>query len=169
MAKEIKYVRRKQCDYSRILKVQIVKELADPLPVIKMDENYLKEAFVNLIINAYQAIEKGGEIKIKTEKLKLNKTLKQFAYNGRLGSHDDHPEIILKSGTEVVRVSIRDTGRGIKKENLHRIFDPFFTLRTGGTGLGLLMVKRTVNAHNGIIEVASTEGKGATFFIYLHV
>ena len=64
-------------------------------------------------------------------------------------------------------IGVRDTGPGIETDRLQRIFDPFFTTKANGTGLGLPMVKRTVNAHGGIVVAKSIKGKGAAFEILL--
>jgi signal transduction histidine kinase len=80
------------------------------------------------------------------------------------------PELILESGKSCVLMTIEDTGLGIKPENLSRIFNPFYTTAVqGGTGLGLSMVKRTVNVHKGIIRVESKVGEGTGFYIYLPI
>jgi signal transduction histidine kinase len=76
-------------------------------------------------------------------------------------------EIVLQKGLDCVSVSVGDNGPGIDRAIVRRIFDPFFTTKTSGTGLGLPMVKRTVNAHGGIVTVRSTKGKGAVVEILL--
>ena len=74
---------------------------------------------------------------------------------------------MLQKGLPCASVSIADNGPGIDRALLRRIFDPFFTTKTNGTGLGLPMVKRTVNAHGGVVTVKSTRGKGTLFEILL--
>jgi len=93
---------------------------------------------MNLLVNAAQAIEKQGEIKIVT------------------GADDGYVEI-----------RISDTGKGIPEENLSKIFDPFFTTKEvgKGTGLGLNVAYNIIKKHNGTIDVESTVGKGTTFTI----
>lgn len=76
-------------------------------------------------------------------------------------------EIVLRKGEPCASVSIADNGHGMDRALLGRIFDPFFTTKTNGTGLGLPMVKRTVNGHGGIVTVKSARGKGTTFEIIL--
>jgi signal transduction histidine kinase len=66
-----------------------------------------------------------------------------------------------------VRLAVQDTGPGVREEDISRLFDPFYTTRTGGTGLGLAMVHRAVEAHRGAILVDSPQGSGARFTIYL--
>jgi signal transduction histidine kinase len=80
-----------------------------------------------------------------------------------------HPEIVLEKGSNCAVVEITDTGSGIEKDQLSRIFDPFYTTKINGTGLGLPMVKRTVNAHGGVVTIESKIGKGTTVRIYFPI
>jgi len=113
------------------------------LPQIHCLPSQLNQVFMNLLVNAAQAIEKEGEIVITTE----------------------------CAGEDAVRVRIADNGRGIPTENLNRIFDPFFTTKPvgKGTGLGLSVSWGIVNRHHGKIEVDSQVGKGSTFTITLPI
>jgi two-component system NtrC family sensor kinase len=99
----------------------------------------LRQAFLNLALNACQAMPNGGTLRIACE-----------AARGRR-----------------VRISVSDTGVGIKPEHLQRIFDLYFTTKEKGSGIGLSMVYRTVQMHDGDIEVQSTPGGGTTFTILL--
>jgi signal transduction histidine kinase len=111
------------------------------LPMITASENYLQTIWVNLIMNSIEAIEKKpGEISISTR------------YDGK--------KFLVK---------ISDNGVGIPSEYVGQIFEPFFTTKHDqqGTGLGLSLVRRVVQVHNGQIMVESEEGKGATFTIVL--
>jgi len=104
----------------------------------------------------------------------VRKTLRDFGImpagtaRGESEEQKEH-DIVLWKGTECVVVEISDTGPGMDKRTLGRVFDPFFTTKTNGTGLGLPMVKRTINAHRGIVTVSSRKGKGTTFSIFLPV
>ena len=98
--------------------------------------------FLNIILNAIQAMPDGGELDIST---------------GRCDS----------KGTEGVEIIIRDTGVGIPKEDIADIFQPFFTTKEEGTGLGLAISYGIVKEHNGNIEVESEVGQGTTFRIFL--
>ncbi len=122
-------------------KATIVKEFGQ-LPLIQAYPQQLNQVFMNILVNAAQAIEKKGEIRIVTE-----------AVDG------------------YVQVKISDTGCGIPKENLNKIFDPFFTTKDvgKGTGLGMNIAYGIVKKHNGTIKVESTLGKGTTFTIKLPV
>ncbi len=115
-----------------------------------IDEGQISQVINNLIINADQAMPEGGEIKVKCENLLL--------VDERLSA--------IRPGRYIL-LTITDQGEGIKEENLHRIFDPYFTTKKQGKGLGLAMVYSIVRNHGGRINVESTAGAGTTFTIYL--
>ena len=112
---------------------------ADP-EVVPGDESQLQQAFMNLLLNAVEAMSSGGELVAATE-----------TSAGRL------------------KITIRDTGAGIAPENLPRVFETFFTTKKHGTGLGLAISLRVVEAHHGTIEAHSEAGRGSTFIITLPV
>lgn len=165
----------------QMLKEQIqVKCAFDPvLPPLALDAKHFKEALINLLLNAIHAIASKGannnarKISVTTKQHILAKTL----YDRTLQRMDEvgnsersdvrERELVLPSGTPCALIKISDSGRGIEPALISRIFEPFFTTKTTGTGLGLAMVKRTLNAHNGIVTVNSKMGKGTSFRIYL--
>jgi signal transduction histidine kinase len=99
----------------------------------------------------------------------LKRNLKDLAYieNKNQFYNSSEYQIILQKGTQVLQIVVEDNGPGISKNNLNKIFDPFFTTKTNGTGLGLAMVKRTINKHGGIILVKSTPNDKTTFKLIL--
>ena len=107
----------------------------DSLPQVSGDATMLRQAFLNLALNACQAMPNGGQLRILASSLPGHR----------------------------VEVRFEDTGIGIKPEHLERIFDLYFTTRERGSGIGLSMVYRIVQMHDGEIEVESTEGRGTTF------
>jgi two-component system sensor histidine kinase FlrB len=109
------------------------------------DEELLKQVFLNIIRNAVQAMPDGGVLKVKTGM-------------GKKGRN-----------AQYIEIKILDTGAGIEKDNLDKIFNPFFTTRDKGTGLGLAIVHTIIESHKGIIEVESEVGKGTAFTILLPV
>jgi len=121
--------------------VEVGQELGRDLPSILGNRNQLLQVLINLITNACQAMEGGGELSIGT----------------RLGPG------------EVLELSVSDTGTGIPTRDLQRIFEPFYTTKTAGvgTGLGLSIVSRIVEHHRGTILVESQPGEGATFTVRL--
>ena len=131
---------------------------AEPkLPSIYADQAMLEQVLVNLVINARDAMPRGGRVTIRAEAVDIDRFYVQ-----------DHPE--ARSGRHV-RVSVADTGCGLSPEMQSHLFEPFFTTKeTGqGTGLGLATVYGIVKQHDGWIEVASEEGRGATFNVFLPV
>jgi len=115
-------------------------ELDENLPKILFDERYMKQALLNLIKNAQAAMPKGGVFTVATK----------FADNE-------------------IRISLCDTGVGISKEDLAKIFEPYFTTRETGTGLGLTQVYKIIREHQGEITVDSSPETGAEFRIILPV
>jgi signal transduction histidine kinase/CheY-like chemotaxis protein len=127
-----------------------VVKVPEDLPPIESDAGQMGQVFYNLIINAVQAMPGGGTITIGA---------------GELTLADNNP-LSLPPG-RYVRVTCADQGCGISPENLKNIFDPYFTTKTGGTGLGLASVHSIVNKHRGHISVSSAVGRGTTFELTL--
>jgi signal transduction histidine kinase len=120
--------------------IECVLALDDSLPLLNFDERFLKQAFLNLIKNAAAAMGEGGILTIKTE----------------------------KRDAEAL-ISIQDTGIGISEENLSKIFEPYFTTKETGSGLGLTLVFKIIREHQGEISVKSREGEGTSFIITLPI
>jgi len=135
--------------------VEIKLELQEDIPKIKCDTGKFTQVLMNLILNARDAMNGSGIIKIKSEKCLLTE--------GHL------PETFGTYCKECVCFSVSDTGAGIDKDDIQKIFEPFFTTKGvgKGTGLGLAIVYSVVNEHGGRIEVFSEKGAGTTFKIYL--
>jgi signal transduction histidine kinase len=111
---------------------------------VLVDKNQMMEIFLNLILNAVDAMPQGGELRVGN-------------------NHHKDP----KSETEFIQIEITDTGCGIPADRLSRIFDRYFTTKKEGNGLGLAVVDRIVKAHGGSVSVESEEGKGTTFLVHL--
>jgi len=122
--------------------VRLEVELQEGLLVLG-DPELLKHVLFNLVLNAVQAMPDGGTLRLKAQRG------------------------LSRLKGEVVRLTVEDTGHGIAPEHLPHIFKPFFTTRPRGTGLGLTVVHRIVEAHGGLIEVESEPGKGTRFIISL--
>lgn len=114
--------------------------------LMEVDPDQMKQVFWNLATNAFQAMPGGGELTIETNRRKVGIT-------GHKG--------------ELIEITFQDTGEGIKKENLDKIFLPFFTTKREGSGLGLSAIDRIVDLHGGWIRVESQEGQGTRFVICL--
>jgi len=122
----------------------------EPPLAIEMDEGQINQVINNLVINAKQSMENGGLLTVKVENIKKKAT-------------DNLP---IADGN-YVKISIKDRGVGISKENLQKIFDPYFSTKKMGNGLGLSISYSIIQKHNGYITAESEIGKGATFYIYL--
>ena len=122
-----------------ILGVEIRKDLA-PVPPVQADFGQLRQAFINIVINAIEAMGKGGILQVTTRPL---------------------------PGEGAVEIVFQDDGPGIPPELMVKIFDPFFTTKEKGTGLGLSVVYGIVDRHKGHVSVDSDPGKGTRFTIRL--
>ena len=121
---------------AKSISLELMKD--EPLPPIEHDSGQIQQVLLNLLLNAVQACEEKGSVKV------------EFGQNG-----------------DSVWIAVTDTGRGIAPETLPNIFRPFFTTKGNGTGLGLPLAKRVVEDHGGRIEVESWPGKGSRFVVYL--
>lgn len=117
-------------------------ELSPDISQIQADEDQVRQITMNVIINAIQAILRKGEIKINTENA-------------------------LLKGEPAIKLMIEDSGIGITEKDFNQIFDPFFSTKERGSGLGLSIVYKLVEGHQGEIKVESKEGKGTKFVIFL--
>jgi len=150
--------------------IEIEMNLESDLPNILIDKNRITEAFINIILNAIQAIDGSGKITISTKLIILDKVIRDMAKIEIVDS--DYPqvdiqEIVLIKESKVIELEICDTGQGIDPKNIDLVFNPFFTTKVNGTGLGLSLVKNVINKHGGIIQVESQVHKGSKFTIYL--
>ena len=118
--------------------IVVEQELRSDLPLLRIDRDQMKQAFYNVIKNSLEAMKRGGILRIRTDR------------------DDTH-----------VLVSFVDTGSGMSAGNLSRVFEPYFTTKPSGTGLGLLIVRRIVREHGGELSIESSEGKGLTLTIRL--
>ena len=136
----------------------LIKEIADKgihfienyhpkLPKIKVDKTQMHQAFLNLFLNAIQAIPNGGELKIEVIPI-TSYSLDGFKQN-------------------FIKINISDTGKGIPPHIVQKIFDPFFTTKPKGIGLGLSITYQIIKKHGGTIKVESEWGKGTSFMINL--
>jgi two-component system, sporulation sensor kinase E len=118
--------------------IVVEQELRSDLPLLELDRDQMKQAFYNVIKNSFEAMKRRGILRIRTD------------------MDDTH-----------VLISFIDTGGGMSPENLSRVFEPYFTTKSSGTGLGLLIVRRIVREHGGELSIESSQGKGLTLTIRL--
>ncbi len=118
--------------------------VADDLLPVEADEGQLGQVIQNLVLNAVQAMPEGGTVTVEAENIAAD-----------------------EQAGNIIKISITDTGAGISNEHLQRIFDPYFTTKQKGSGLGLATCYSIIMKHGGRIEAASTLGKGSTFRLFL--
>jgi two-component system, sporulation sensor kinase E len=118
--------------------IVVEQELRSDLPLLQLDRDQMKQAFYNVIKNSLEAMQRHGTLRIQTD------------------MDDTH-----------VLIRFVDTGRGMSAENLSRVFEPYFTTKPSGTGLGLLIVRRIIREHGGELSIESGQGKGLTVTIRL--
>jgi len=126
--------------------VNLVNDISDETPLVFLDPSQIKRVFSNLVTNAYQAMTEGGELRL--------------SYTGDAQC----PESVAG---ECIQILVKDTGMGIAPDDLPQIFEPLFTTKEMGVGLGLALSKMLVEANGGKIEVESELGKGTTFTLTL--
>jgi Amt family ammonium transporter len=124
--------------------VSLEREYAPGLPPVPMDREQMKQVFLNLLLNAIQAMEQGGKLKVAT-------ALKHPAPGTNRGSF--------------AKISFQDTGKGIPEDVKGKVFEPFYSTKEGGIGLGLSIAQRIVEEHGGEIGLESSPGKGTVFYL----
>jgi signal transduction histidine kinase len=124
--------------------VLLEKEYAPELPPVPMDPEQMKQVFLNLLLNAIQAMDQGGQLKVSA-------ALKNQLPGARSG--------------RFMEISFRDTGKGIPEDMQTRIFEPFFSTKEEGIGLGLPIAQRIIEEHGGKIRLVSHPGEGTIFYL----
>lgn len=118
--------------------INITQRLASNLPQIQVDPGQIKQVFLNLLVNAAESMPQKGDLFVKSEYVSSQKS---------------------------IRITIQDTGHGIPENHLSKLFDPFYTTKSSGTGLGLAVSYGILKQHQADIHVESTAGKGSTFIL----
>ena len=132
--------------------ITVVREYARDLPAIQADQEHLYQTLVNLVANALEAMDPGGRLTL------------------RAGWSEGADPFLLPrrwSLNRRVKVEIEDTGTGIPPSEADKVFNPFFTTKAGGTGLGLAVAHKIIEDHGGTISFRSTPGVGTTFRVVL--
>lgn len=140
LAKVVAHVRDVLQPEAAARAIELVTSVADGLPQVAADVDQLIQATLNLVINALQAVDRRGHVE--------------------LGAYATADEVVL---------DVRDTGPGLAVENLGSIFEPYFTTKSEGSGLGLWIAQQIVAAHGGTIRAANAPGGGAVFTVRLPV
>ncbi|MCX5908867.1 MAG: ATP-binding protein [Deltaproteobacteria bacterium] len=127
--------------------ITLVNDYSPDLPPIMVDAEQIKQVFLNIVMNAIHAISKEeGAIQIRTRVVPVAR-------------EDANDPFIM--------IEVRDSGRGIPKENLERVFDPFFSTLPEGSGLGMTISHQIVHEHGGFIDLESELGRGTRVRIFL--
>jgi signal transduction histidine kinase len=144
--------------------IEVKRDYATGLPGVWVDVPHLKTCFMNLVLNAFQAMPGGGELRVSA-----------LAHPGR-GDRGpgasvplpipDSPPLAPEGRVEIL---FEDTGTGIKPEDLPKVFEPYFTTKEVGIGLGLAMTKQIIEEHGGRIEISSEPGQGTLVRLQLPV
>ncbi len=159
--------------------ITITNKLADNVPLLLLNSSNIKESIVNILFNAMQAFdncnkETNRKIKVTTKKISVQEDIRDLSYYSKpllSGNRylDTSSELVIYQGSECVMIEVKDNGKGMDEECLSRIFQPFFTTKEKGSGLGLPIVKKNINALGGILTVESHVNKGTSFKIYLPI
>jgi signal transduction histidine kinase len=120
--------------------VQVKTDIPEELPVVIAVGSQIQQVLINLILNSFDAMPGGGELYIRAR--------------------------VVKKGVEIM---LQDSGSGIPDDHQQHIFEPFFSTKDGGTGLGLTVSYNIITAHGGTLELASNNGPGACFRVYLPI
>lgn len=128
--------------------IAIVRQFGENLPKAWIDREQMKQVFMNLILNAIQAMKGTGTVTLVSRAVTKNGT---------------------QPATEFVQIEVKDNGVGISEANLQHIFDPFFTSKDEGSGLGLAVSHQIVQEHGGFVTVESKVGSGTSFFVHVPV
>jgi signal transduction histidine kinase len=161
----LRFARIKELDFQPASLSQVVEELVEffeptarqsnieiecylpaDLPRVRLDRELFKQALLNLLLNAQQAMPSGGHVTIQAKPI---------------------ADLQVGDPKSVIELCVIDTGKGMSPEVVARAFEPFFSTRSGGTGLGLATARKIVEAHGGRIELESAEGRGTKFTIRL--
>jgi signal transduction histidine kinase len=157
--------------------VRVVREFDRDLPPVPADRQQLRQVFRNLITNAVEAMPQGGQLTVISEQssvasgeLPATSQQSSAASDRSLERPEDEPPITDHRSliTENwILVTIKDTGVGMSQEARERIFEPLFSTKSQGVGLGLALAQMLIEAHGGAIEVQSVEGQGSAFTVRL--
>jgi signal transduction histidine kinase len=143
--------------------IKIVQKWDEQIPPVRCDRFQLTQAFLNILNNAVEAMPDGGEILLGVKKVRGSDFGVRSVRKPITKLITRHPEL----HKDLVEISVSDTGRGISREGLKKIFAPYYTTKEKGVGLGLAITQKIIQAHEGILEVISTENQGTKVIIRL--
>ena len=126
--------------------ISISKNFTSNLPLVMVDAEQIKQVLLNILLNAVQSIPGEGQIWVETRVVRIPRE---------------------DTTVRFVQIEVRDTGVGIPKENMEKVFDPFFSTRPDGSGLGLAISYQIIHEHGGFIDLESEVGKGTSCRVHL--
>jgi signal transduction histidine kinase len=138
--------------------IDLVVSVSNGLPAVRLDPGQIRQALLNLIRNAADAMPEGGTITLRVNAISN--------FELRMSNSEIPP---ASAGQSAMVIEVRDTGVGISAENVGKIFEPFFTTKEGGTGLGLAIARQIVVDHGGSLTCESSPGVGTTFRLVLPI
>lgn len=152
-----------KCSIPAVVALQL--EIPDTLPDVKVDPLQMGQVFQNLITNGIQAMPDGGSLTVAARQVRSSESgvRSQEEAGKRRGQENIHDEL----DRDFVEISVTDTGEGISPENMKKLFQPLFTTKARGIGLGLVVSKNLTEANGGGLEVESEPGSGTTFTVIL--
>jgi signal transduction histidine kinase len=130
--------------------IRFHKKIDDDIPLVDIDSDQITQVLINLIKNSTEAVGDGGVIEVKAK-----------LYKG------EDPDVIMEKDREMFTVEVTDDGPGIEEGDRGRVFEPFFSRKKGGTGLGLFVSHSIIQHHQGRIKILSDPGDGTVFIVYL--
>jgi len=137
-------------------KVELVTRFGEDIPEVYVDDSQMEQVIINLFLNAFDAMPTGGRLEVKTYRKLLN-----IIGNEKTDFAPDENQL------DYVFIEIRDNGIGISQQNLSKIFNPFFTTKKNGLGLGLPICSRLVAENGGNLDIQSENSKGAVVTVAL--
>jgi len=147
--------------------IKLAIQSQNDLPLAHIDHKLMQDVFNNILLNSSQALEQNGSIKISIEKIPFKTEIHEKFIPVNTEINETNSE--YEKPQEVVQISFQDDGPGCPSEKLTKIFDPFYTTKINGTGLGLSMSKRVVELHGGFIYAISKMGRGMQIIIILPI
>jgi len=143
---------------NRLIKnsIQLIEDVPSELPMILADPNQMQQVFLNLMLNAIDAIRQDGIISI---------TASHLADTSLASYKKKFPGLL--TGSRYVLINFSDNGKGMPAEIADKVFEPFFTTKSTGTGLGLSIVYRTLRENDAVVTLESEQGKGTTFYMFI--
>lgn len=152
LADLVSRARKSVVEAAKDKEIDFLVDIDDTFPEIEVDPDRIVQVLINLFKNATEAVDGTGTVRVGAG-----------VYTG------GDPDVVVEKEREMVRITVSDDGRGIAPDDREKIFEPFFSRRRGGTGLGLFVTHSIVQHHQGRITVDSTEGEGTRFRLYLPI